>query len=264
VLKRPIVNISTGGYTLNSLNTLHYTQLIKPNFMKAKIVLIGMFSLLVWSCGDDDEAAYKCKDCVNTPEALAANDASGKGIYKGLVIGSSGTLKINMANNGSTIDAVLVLDDETIELTTEATYDVANGFDGHFFNTAEEIEIGFYVSGDGSEAYVYYMDIPGHPDAIIEVAKEKSNALVKVFEGEYTGSASGAFNMLVQNSEWEVVTNDGFYFYGSIASSGEISCDDGDCQSIDVTGTIKGDIAKGSWESNFDSEKGSWDTKRTL
>lgn len=66
----------------------------------------------------DDETAYTCKSCTDTPEASAANDNSGQGIYKGLVVGSSGTIKFDIANSGSGIVAVLTMDGEEYELVT--------------------------------------------------------------------------------------------------------------------------------------------------
>lgn len=230
------------------------------------------YTMLTWamvigfaiSCSDDEEKPYQCTDCALTPEAVAANDNSGKGIYKGLFVGSSGTIKFNIANSGSTIDAVLILNDVTIPLTTTATYDIANGFEGYFTNSTSGVSIGFYVTADGLDYAVFDLEIDGHPDAMIEVVKELSTALVKVFEGTYSGDGNGTFNMLVRGSEWEVLIDEGYLFSGAIDEGGNLSCDFDDCEFIEVTGKIIGDMASGNWSSNFDDDNGKWKAERTL
>jgi len=234
--------------------------------MKTKFALIMIMALIVASCGDDEDTAYKCKSCVDTPEASAANDASGQGIYKGLVVGSSGTIKFDI-NNSGTYSATLELDGETYELTTEDTYNSEGGFYGCFYgtmSTTDDIEICFYASFNGSSYYVEYIDIPGHPDATIEVYKEYSDALVAVYEGEFSGDSNGVFNMIVQDGEWEVLARENSsdydsYFYGT-ESNGTMTCQG--CQEVEITGKINNDEASGKWSAGTDN--GSWKGKRTL
>lgn len=226
----------------------------------AVIVLLACFS---FSCSDD-ETPYECTTCVTTPEALAANDASGKGIYKGLVVGSSGTIKFNIANSGTTIDAVLILDDETIPLVTTATYSLSSGFEGYFTNAAKGIEIGFYVTVNGFDYSVFSISIPGHAEAQIIVIKELSTSLVKVFEGSYSGDGNGTFNMMIRGSEWEALTDEEYYFIGTVNGANELSCTGIDCQYINVTGKIIDDVVSGNWTSNFNDDEGKWKGERTL
>ena len=86
--------------------------------MKKIIPLFALTGLLFFTaCKKSDDAAapaYTCATCHTTPDALAANDANSKGIYKGVVIGSSGTLTINIANGGTTITAIMVIDGITV------------------------------------------------------------------------------------------------------------------------------------------------------
>lgn len=232
--------------------------------MKTKLALIALLAFVVFSCGDD-ETAYKCKDCVDTPEAAAANDASGKGIYKGLVIGSSGTIKFNIANSGSTYSATLELDGETYELTTSGTFD--GGFEALFYgtmNTTNDIAIGFWVGSDGAEYGVWIESLPGHEGAVIEIQKEYSDALVAVYEGTFSGDASGVFNMVVTDGEWEVLAREessstDTYFYGT-ESNGTMTMT---CQcDVVITGKVSGDEASGKWDDG--DSNGSWKGKRTL
>lgn len=228
--------------------------------MKAKLILFFL-AILAFSCSDN-ESKYKCKDCVSTPEAAAVNDASGKGIYKGLVVGSSGTIKFNIANSGSTLTATLVIDGDEYELTTQATYN--SGFEGYFYgtmNTTNDISIGFWVSSDGTDFGYFGVVIPGHPDVQIELYKELSDALVKVYEGTYSGDDSGTFNMVVQDNKWIVATGDGDPFYGVLVN-GAMSCVY--CGEVEITGKVGAEEISGNWNVPANGDKGSWKGKRTL
>jgi hypothetical protein len=254
--------------------------------MRHKMLTWTIVLAVAVSCSDDDEKPYQCTECAQTPEAAAANDNSGKGIYKiitsadrsisaandnsgkgiykGLVVGSSGTIKFNIANSGSTIDAVLILDDVTIPLQTTATYDIANGFEGYFTNSTNGVSIGFYVTADGLDYGVFEIEIDGHADVMIAVVKELSTALAKVFEGTYSGDGNGTFNMLVRDSEWGALVDEGYFFSGAVDENGQLSCDSDDCEFVTVTGKIISDTASGNWSSNFDDDSGKWKANRTL
>ena len=233
--------------------------------MKTKFALICLITLFVASCSDDDKDSYKCSECSTTPDASAAYDASGQGVYKGLVVGSSGTIQINIQNDGSTYNAVLTLDDETYTLTTESTFNSEGGFQGCFYGTMNEtndISICFHTSADGTSYEVYGIEIPGHANATIELIKEYSTALVAVYEGTFSGDASGVFNMVVQGQYWAVIArttdNETAEEEGTVAN-GTLSCSGCD---VEITGSVKGDEASGKW--NTGDEDGSWSGKRTL
>src|SRR5689334_16490273 len=117
--------------------------------MKLKFALFAIVAMFVFSGCSDDESPYTCKDCADQPEALAANDASGKGIYKGVIVGSTGSIKFNINNDGSGISADLVIDNHEIHLTTSATYSEANGFAGCFVNANEGVSICLTVALNG-------------------------------------------------------------------------------------------------------------------
>jgi hypothetical protein len=238
-----------------------------PNVMKAKLLPFALCAFLIFACSED-ETAYECSSCVNTPEASAANDSNGKGIYKGLIIGSSGTIKFDIANSGTTYTALLILDGEEYELWTDEDYDVTTGFQGVFYGTlytTDDIEITIYIDKFGAIT-VGAVIIPDHPSAILAIYKEFSDELVTVYEGTFDGDGAGVFNMIVRgNAEWLVrareTGDDGYIsFYGSL-SSGVMTCMQ--CGDVDITGKIKGDEASGNW-SEDGGGSGSWKGKRTL
>src|SRR5688572_925480 len=148
------------------------------------ILFISLFS----ACKDDAPAPYTCSDCVDQPEANAAYDNSGQGIYKGVLIGSSGTVKFDIANNGTTITAVLVIDGTSVTLTGNGSYSPSTGFQGSFSGTLNggTVIIPFSVSITGA-ATVGTPTIPGHSNVIFRIFKEKSTQLVEAFEGTFKG-----------------------------------------------------------------------------
>lgn len=164
--------------------------------------------------GAKKDEGYKCTTCAATPEAIAANNASSKGIYKGLVIGSTGTIKFNIQNGGTTITATLVIDGTTVELTSSVAWESGQPYVAPFTGTlnGQAVSIGFSVSANGSSPSVTSSDIPGHPDAEFAIEKESSNALIECFEGTYTTSDSeaGTFNILLSRTLglWEGINRE--------------------------------------------------------
>jgi hypothetical protein len=251
--------------------------------MKFKPALLALLTLFILSaCGEDDtKGPYRCTSCADEPEALAANDNSGKGIYKGLVVGSSGTLRFNIANSDATLTAALVIDGEEFELATTSEYSTEGGFEGYFVNTMDtpndeddDISIGFYVNSTGTEFGVFNPIIPNHVDGItIELYKELSDMLVVAYEGTYTGDDEGIWNMTMivdENGDgsWVAIgrpqdgnAEDDKYTSGKIEDGQIVGGDDGE---IVVVGTVSGDIVKGSWSTLIDETSGTWKGKRTL
>lgn len=234
--------------------------------MKTKILLtLFLLACFVFSCSDDP-SPFKCSACTDTPDALAANDNSGKGIYKGDVVGSTGNILFDISNSNSTIKGTLVLDGKKYPLQTDATYD--GGFEGYFYgtmNTTDDIEILFYASDNGEEYGIFYVIIPGHDNLAIHLFKELSTELVRVFEGTFTGDASGIFNLTTRGDEWIVRAKSdddqsGSSFYGTLTTDGAMNCDG--CGDVTLEGKITGDVISGTWLTS--DESGTWSGKRTL
>lgn len=181
------------------------------NFTKKWIVLPLAFLAITLpqiSCSGDDaestDPAYVCETCADMPDALAANDQSIKGVYKGIFIGSTGTIFIDIQNGSNVITATMVLDGQSIELTSTAEIIDGEPFVAPFTGmyNGSSISITFSVGLNGADPIVVTSDIPGHPNAVFEVHKETSTSLIEAFEGSYTrtGGETGAFNILMARS----------------------------------------------------------------
>lgn len=150
----------------------------------------------------EEETPYVCTSCSQTSIALAANDNSSKGIYKGVVIGSSGTIKFDIANTSSnTISAVLVIDGVKVNLSTTYTWQAGAINIAQFTGKLNEqdVTVNFSVGATGTGATVLSASIPGHPNAIFSLAKETSTAMARCYEGSYSTSdkETGTFNIIV-------------------------------------------------------------------
>ena len=200
------------------------------------ILAIVTIATLAISCKKSDATttpAYTCAACKTTPDAVAANDASNKGVYKGVVIGSTGTIMFNLANSGTTITAVMVIDGVTVNLTSA-------------------VSITFSVSALGANPTVTTSSIPGHPSSSFAIIKETSASLVECFEGTYstTKPETGTFNLILSRSlklhggaSRKDGTTTSNSFNGTINANNELI----DVPSNNYLATLSGDVLSGKF-----------------
>lgn len=229
-------------------------------------IIFGL--VVIAGCGDDETGP----SFPNAPEARSENDNSSKGIYKGVLIGSSGYVKVNIDNNGDgEISMTLNIDNATYQLTTEQRYNSSiGGFQGYFRGNVHggQASIGFYVLNNGQEYGFFEVDIPGHPNVCFQVVKEKSNALVRCFAGTFSGSESGIINFVLIDDEWCAVARENdesgcSELEGALNGSTLVcNCDfDGNGDNdVDFTGTINGNALSGTWSAGDSS--GTWNATR--
>lgn len=216
--------------------------------------LTGM-SVVVFSCSKDDNAAaaYTCVSCHDTPDALLANDADVKGMYKGIVVGSTGTISINIQNGSSTITATMVLDGTTVLLTSNVATVDGQAYVAPFTGTynGSPISITFSVGVSGTTPTVVTSDIPGHPNAAFQIYKETSTSLIEAFQGTYSKPGeSGVFNIVLSRafSRWGGVAKknggtENNEVSGTINASNQLIEENGTNMA-----TITGDVIHGSFQ----------------
>lgn len=199
--------------------------------MKLINFVILLLCVFVFSTGckkdSNTKNAYKCTSCTTTPEANAVNDASTKGIYKGIVIGSTGTVKFDIQNGSTAIKAYLTIDGTSVELVSDISWDGTESYVAPFTGTlnGQSVAIVFSVGFNGSDPFVASANIPGHPNAEFTIAKETSTSLIECYEGTYhtTKPQDGTFNILLSRT---------------IKKWGGIARDNGATEADDVNGTI--------------------------
>ena len=219
-------------------------------------------------------ASYTCAACTTTPDAVAANDNLSKGIYKGIIVGSSGTIKFDIMNNDTTIKAYMVIDGVSVTLTSTVRWASGVSYVSPFTGTlnGEAVSITFSVDGDGANPTVTAMNIPGHPNASLTLSKETSTNLIKCFEGSYknvTTGEKGNFNLFLSVSlkKWSAKAKaDGgtnaVTVEGTFDGTSTLNFDDG--KGTSGKSTLTGDnITDGTFKTDK-GENGTWEGKRTL
>lgn len=230
-----------------------------------------LIGILMTSCSKSDEApvaSYTCMTCKTTPDALVANDVSVKGVYKGVIIGSTGTISINIQNGSSTITATMVLDGVSVALTSSVSLVDGQPYVAPFTGTfnGSPITMTFSVGLGGTSPTMVSSSIPGHPNAVFLLSKETSTSLIEAFQGTYTyDGQTGVFNIVIARSvsKWGYVeknnqsgaTSTGS---GTLNSSGQLLDKDNK-----IVATITGDLIHGS-STNSSGKTVVIDGKRTL
>ena len=230
--------------------------------MKKTHIIPALLAILsLASCKKSDSPSaptYTCTTCHTTPDALAANDASSKGIYKGVVIGSSGTIIINIANGGSTITAIMVIDGITVNLTSNVAWVAGQPYVADFTGTMNgtAVTVHFSVGVNGNTPIATSTTIPGHTSASLNLIKETSTGLVECFEGTYhtTKPEDGVLNFILSrttNTWYGFARANGTNTSGN-AGSGTISNNNliDPTQNNNNLGTLNGDNLSGSFVDN--------------
>ncbi len=248
--------------------------------MKKFLFTAIAFATLVYitSCkkSDSSSSSYKCAGCVTTPDAKAAYDNSSKGIYKGTVVGSSGTIKFDIGNHDSTITATMVIDGTTVTLTASVAWVSGSAYVSDFTGTlnGSPVTIHFSVGSDGTNPVVTSTNIPGHPNAVLAIAKETSTNLLMCFEGTYKsddGTNTGTLDLFLSTSlkKWHATSEDASGSAGNPVDGtydGTSKLTGTTSGSTVIQGTLSGDQIDGTFDAGTGSskDKGTWTAKRTL
>ena len=221
-------------------------------------VLVILGSSLLSCSKDSTEPASTLS---NSPEAVASENTKSGGVYKGVLVGSSGYFTIVLQGGQKQIR--VTMDGETRTLTTTALESWSSGdLIKNALFVADDWQATFSVGIAGSSPSANFT-IPGHPNLQAVVLKELSNAQVRAYEGQYSGSSSGTWNFIVQGQAMTGVSRsaDGGTaktFYGLV---------DGNSIVLDVingSGTISGDNVSGSWSDPGTGGTGTWTGKRSM
>ncbi len=225
-----------------------------------KIFTLVFASILFMSCSSDDDSSGPV--LTDTPVAKAIYDDTSWGIYKGVFVGSSGVVLIDINNSGA-IEATVTIDGNTHNFTTNESVELGDAINGMTF-TSGSMSFDFYVDGAGDFPEVTNINFPGHPDAQISLLKEFSDELVECIQGTFSGDDSGAFNLVIQGGDVYGLahSNDGgdaIYLDGYLDNNQILGYFDGG----GFTGTKNGNNVSGSWENDL-GESGNFSGQRKL
>lgn len=235
---------------------------------KSLLLLLSAFTIM-YACKKDEEPTpstpepYKCTTCITAPEAKAQyNDNSG-GVYKGVLVGSTGTIALYLHNTGTEVQALVSFDGKNATLTNST---LGSWAPGQAINNAlftgtidgQTVQALFSVDANGQNPTVT-VTIPGHT-VNVAIYKETSTNMIRNFEGTYTGGSEGPFNMVIVGDEYSIVTSGG-------PMAGTLVNDKVDLNSgtVEVKGEFDGtDHIEGTWKNSSNNTEGTWSGNRTL
>ena len=214
-----------------------------------KTIFSLLILLLVLSCSNSDSNGDSNQTLSQVPSAKSQYDNSNFGIYKGVFIGSSGTIILDISNSTNSFTATLIIDGVTHNFITNQTIQQNQTTTINFVEGSNSFS--FTVSANGSNPTITNLIINGHPNAALLVVKETSTVLIKCFEGTYSGTYSGTFNAVIYGniikgiakatSEVSVVTADGTVNNNQINAAGNTS------SGAVFVGNLNGNTFSGTW-----------------
>ncbi len=208
------------------------------------IILLGL--LILHSCSNCDPSTDE--KLPNESIAKTAYNNSNFGIYKGILVGSSGIVMININNNGTT-NALLTIDGVRLEFNAIEQVTEHQSTPIRFANNDNSFD--FMVGKNGENPTILNCNFKNYPQVKIQVAKEQSSSPIKCYQGRYTGDDAGIFNFYIDEKG-------GIYGMAKSKYNDDILTLNGSLYSENsITGTI---IADGQFEGTISSNyyEGSW------
>ena len=224
-------------------------------------------TIIFASCSENDPLITINDSAEELPIALSQYDNSNYGIYKGVFVGSSGTILVNLNNNG-VISVSLTIDGVNYPFTSSET--ITENQQTEITFAYENNSFSFTVNADGSNPLITNVSIEGHPDASIIVVKENSSYVAQLYEGSYEGidqnNDQGTFNAIVFNGAVYILSKSSVYGSSSYASG---SVDGNLVSGASSLGTIfsgnieNDEVMNGTWKITQTNEKGIWSLTRS-
>ena len=224
-------------------------------------------TIIFASCSENDPLITINDSAEELPIALSQYDNSNYGIYKGVFVGSSGTILVNLNNNG-VISVSLTIDGVNYPFTS--TESITENEQTETTFTYQNNSFSFTVNADGSNPLITNVSIEGHPNASIIVVKENSSYVAQLYEGSYEGidqnNDQGTFNAIVFNGTVYILSKSSVYGSSSYASG---SVDGNLVSGASSLGTIfsgnieNDEVMNGTWKITQTNEKGIWSLSRS-
>jgi hypothetical protein len=230
--------------------------------------LAALLLLSMQSCSKDNSE----KQPSNTSEAKAANDNNSFGLYKGVIVGSTGIIKLVINNGDNLVKAYITIDGSTKDtLTSTYPFTSSQAITNATF-TGRISTMTFSVSANGTNPNIVSITIQGHSNVTGVLVKETSTQVAKCYEGTYTGKtstgaqSSGTFNCVILANSIIGIARESQSGYTDVvngtANNGSISAQGTVSTGATFTGTIAGAQCSGTWVNGVYS--GTWSGTQTL
>jgi uncharacterized membrane protein len=236
---------------------------MKKQILKIIFSLLTLLSIL--SCSNSDSNGDSNQNLSQVPLAKSQYDNSNFGIYKGVFIGSSGTIILDLSNSTNSFTATLIIDGVTHNFITNQTIQQNQTTTINFVEGSNSFT--FTVSANGSNPTITNLIINGHPNAALLVVKETSTVLIKCFEGTFSGTYSGTFNAVIYGNIIKAISREtpysGIYTNDGTVNNNQINASGTSSSGAVFVGNLIGNNFSGTWSRTSDNANGTFTGVRT-
>lgn len=223
---------------------------------------------------------YSCGKSSDTPSNQLPDKAETKpqydntsfGVYKGVIIGSSGYVVFRINNGDNEVKGYLTIDGRKDVLTTSQTITAGQPIINAKF-TGNFSSMTLNASADGNNAWISDIKIDGHADEVkCLIFHENSTQQVFSYEGKINGTLSGTINCNRITGNDTTFTlmkfnNDPFVYYGFgfplPGDSVEFYFGDSNTPHYYFKGKWVENSLNGTWSDNNNINNGTFSGQRT-
>lgn len=145
-------------------------------------------------------------------ETKSQYDNTSFGVYKGVILGSTGTIVIKINNGDNIIKAYLSISGTKDTLST--TQQVVSGQAiNNLALTGKISSFSFSAYANGDSVKITNLAITGHPGSIALVTHENSSQQVFCYEGSFTGTQSGNICFIQKGNPYASLTGEILTFF---------------------------------------------------
>lgn len=157
--------------------------------------LLGYFVISTLpSCKKSNTGNNNDNGLSNNPETKSQYNNTTFGVYKGVIIGSSGTIIFRINNGDNVVKGYLTIDNQKDTLTTNAPITMGQALVNVLF-TGKISSMRISANADGCNASLSNIQINGHNNVTGFIIHENSTKQVLCYEGTFSGSESGIINV---------------------------------------------------------------------
>lgn len=166
----------------------------KLTYLVLLLPIAGIFIISTpTSCKKSNAGINNDNGLSNIPETKPQYDNTAFGVYKGVIIGSSGTIIFRINNGDNVVKGYLTIDNQKDTLTTTSTITLGQPLSNVLF-TGKISSMRVSANVDGSNASLSDIQINGHNNVTGFIIHENSTKQVLCYEGTFSGGASGIIN----------------------------------------------------------------------
>lgn len=230
-----------------------------------KKLLVLLIAGIFFTACSSDSSTPTGPTLSDTPTAKIQFNDTNFGIYKGILVGPTGLITLNIKNDGF-LNATVILDGVSYLFTSEGTITEGQDITDLVFTNGDK-SFAVSISANGTDISETAISFPGFPSADMLLTKEYSDAQVTCYQGTYSGDATGVFNFLAigTNVYGLSLGSDGLnnYYINGARSGNSVS---GTYDIGTFSGSFISTTVSGNWQDTdpSSSNSGTWAGQRTL